>query len=134
MSTKIYSAYRLKRGKDLWSFVRHTQKEALNNIKKELIQVTTNLLVSRRNMFALDTWFEVYREISTRYREASHSPEKSYWNFDVSLTIRERNGRFYIIPYCDGAFKDVLNFLNTDEWVEPFHYWNNVDTVRMKKV
>lgn len=74
-------------------------------------------------VFDIDSWARVqYGEQLTRY-------EKDLWALDTSVTAHVRDGRFYLIPYCERSslVGGSLDFVGEMEELEDYSYWNNSD-------
>lgn len=112
MSTKIYTAYRLKKSSDLWPFVH----DCYTRGERAVVNVFRRLLRSSS-----------YDAITAKYREQAGSPYRNEWNFDVTIAIRERRGRIYVIPHCDMRMAKACDFLKRDRRLDDFAYWNNTD-------
>lgn len=146
MSTKVYTAYRVKprvakNPRLLWEWIRDTTLKGEAGVKQILRDMYTDF------MGGVDPESPEYKaklatydgdEYATRltlahnflYKEylgQLHKMERTPFNFDVVISIRELHGHLYIIPYCDWMMRDVLKFLDTDSRLEDFAYWNNVD-------
>jgi hypothetical protein len=67
--------------------------------------------------------------VTQKYGAQLSSFQRSKWNLGVSVAIRELGGRYYLIPYCDGAslMGGVLDFLREYTGLEEYGYWNNTD-------
>lgn len=140
MSTKIYTAYRLKDSNDFWPFLRDVRRTAIENIRKVLLELFETLLpevdsASEAYQKALETFktedraraYLVERLITDQYRLQASSSQRDYYDFDVSIAVREHEGRLYLVPYCDMQMRGVLDFLKDDPRLEDFAYWNNSD-------
>lgn len=140
MSTKIYTAYRLKSSKDLWPWIHKTRIRGEKEVKKVLTRVLTVMMgeVDPNSQRYQDLVKEgasdfsarmtlASRQVRKEYREQLTSSERDFYDFSVSLSLRELNGRIYIIPQCDMMMRDTLNFLKRDPMLEDFAYWNNAD-------
>jgi hypothetical protein len=143
MSTTIYCAYRLKRGVNFWKFVRGVKEQATENVKKELRNFYSSLAASARTDsedyqkmlefhegneqrarldFARDTCRKLYKENYAGW-------ERSIFDFTVQLRFYEYKKRIYLIPRVEeiSPLSEVFNFLQADNRVEDFSYWNNSD-------
>ena len=140
MSTKIYTAYRLKKSEDFWPFLRETRLKGVENVRKVLTKLYNGLLME------VDTKSEAYQKsldilkdeqlargmiverlICDNYRRQANNAERDPFDFDVSIAVREHEGRLYLIPRCDMLMRRVLDFLKRDPRLEDFSYWNNSD-------
>lgn len=141
MSTKIWRAYRLKKSRDLWPFVAETRRLGTERVRAKLTEIFLEF------MDGVDVDSTLYKKaieessgkdrvarasivnkILTRgYRISSGSFQRSYFDFNVSIGIREYKGKFYLIPYCDNALHKTLDFLDGDPRLEDYHYQNQTD-------
>jgi hypothetical protein len=139
MSTKIYTAYRLKNPAKLWEVVRDIKKRGTENVRKELRNVYEAVMAEidpnsdeyLRLRATRDDWgarhsmaHDLVRE---RYRAQVTLMERNTFHFDVSVGIWEYEGRMYFIPFCDMLMGDVLDFMKEDKRLVDFCYWNNTD-------
>jgi len=148
LSTKIYSAYRVRKGADMWDVVHDIRIQGSENVKEALKKFgSTHLSAVREDtdLFkkALDYYshYERSQEITRKlarikvatdilkrfYRINSTSSIRSPYNFDVSVGFRQYKGRIYVIPYCDWTMGKVLDFLKKDHRLTDFHYQNQTD-------
>ena len=143
MSTKIYSARRLKRGVQLWPFVASVRVRAEKNIraKLEFFYLQTVAEYDQAAEGVKKEWqerlkvkpedkvspFTVSRWVSDEFRKENINPMRSFFGMDVSMSVRENRGRFYIIPYANGMMQNVLDFLRTDRKTEEYHWQNQTD-------
>lgn len=148
MSMKIYRAYKLKRADQLWPFVHSVRLQATENVKR----VLRDLYKAHMDNVKTDTeWFKstlarqvghhedpacaeymarlhiTHSTIRRCYRFSSTRPERSPYNFDVSIGVRHYKGGIYIVAYSDGVMRDALGFLNKDKRVRDFHYQDAAD-------
>lgn len=138
MSTKIYNAYRVKRGVKLWPVLWDIKKKATKNIQKVLIDMYNRVLSNEsaknevRGNLKLEADcevgpIEVSDNIKKAYRLQLGSHARNPFNFDVKVSVRELDGRFYLIAHCDWVMGEVLDFLAKDKRLEDFHYQNSSD-------
>lgn len=73
--------------------------------------------------FDIDSWMH------KQYGETLTKREWDLWAIDVAVTVRKYRNRYYLIPYCDRRchLHGVLDFMQRDERLEDFAYWNNTD-------
>ncbi len=138
MSTKIYNAFRVKRGVQLWPLLWAIKKKGIANIQQVLVNTYNKVLGDpqsigeMRTNLKMDADYEVGPDdvstyVKKLYRAQLGGGLRNPFNFDVSLSVRELRGRYYLITYCDGLTHDVLKFLQRDRRVEDFHYQNQTD-------
>jgi len=157
MSTKVFEAYRLKRGVDLWGFIARVRSQSIE-IASESIEKTHraflkdpkfraaiaakaslsaakhagNKAKAKKFYLHIEAWWK----IQSLYEDATKSKIKHPFDYDVSLSLWCHRGRVYAIPYryvpAFKAFggKDPLGFLVGDPDLEPYAYWNNTDRPR----
>lgn len=63
------------------------------------------------------------------YKEQLGSSLRDPWALDASVTFREHEGAYYLIPYSDrlSVTYGCLSFLTGHPDLEDFSYWNNTD-------
>jgi len=78
---------------------------------------------AKAGIFDIDLW------MMKQYGEQLSSFQRNMWALDVCITMRRYRSRFYLIPYCDRAsvVGGSLDFLEKDDRLEDFAYWNNAD-------
>jgi hypothetical protein len=145
VSTKIYTAYALKRNVSLWVFCKETKAKAIKNIKAGLTQVSFLLardavnpdsepykkaLANYENDDFKARMSLVHELLRKGYKASQGQWERSEFDFDVSISFFELDGRIYLIPHTESmsaATCNALNFLRKDPACEDFRYWNNTD-------
>lgn len=157
MSLKVWTAYKLLKASDLWPLVRDIRQQAAQEVQAKLrefyLQCAEAVLPDKplykaafertvnnpylvklhgedklREYAAESARLDVADKIITRgYRMSTTSPLRSVFNFDVSVTFREHRGSIYIIPYCEGIVRNVLDFLAEDPRLRDYHYQNQTD-------
>jgi hypothetical protein len=146
MSFKLYEAYRLKPGVDLWEFVHDVRIKAQRRAGRILRTVYTSLLQdAETNKKMREEILKAYsqgREIPDRpvgavdcacwvrekYKQASISPRRDKFDLDVSISFRKYKRHWYIIPFPgSGLFNNVLSFMRKDPRLEEYHYQNQTD-------
>jgi hypothetical protein len=127
MSTKIWDAVRTKPGVKLWPLIASIRLKAEKNIRKKLEEEIQRLLKEKRKKKVKWTRWQAFSHIQQQFRNQHQSPFRNWYGMDVSLAIRERRGRLYIIPYANGCMRGVLDFLKRDPRLEDFHYQNQTD-------
>ncbi len=140
MSTKIYEAYRTKLGGDSWTMIPKLRKKAEAGAK-ECLRILYEEVAkdvdtsSERYQKALASSKDerlarltVAQEIIPReYKAQAASDIRSSFNLDVSLAIRQHEGRCYIIPHVDTSIRNALEFLKHNKKLDAYPYWNNTD-------
>ena len=147
MSTKIYYAYRTKRGVDKWQVIKEIRRRALDRAKARLremitlictredvqesirksLEDTKNLFPGLRGVKDVVSFGEASRYIGDQFRKQATEMIRNPWDLAVSFTVRHRAGRFYIIPYSGEGMHNVFGFLAEMDELEEYGYWNNTD-------
>lgn len=146
MSTKIYTAYKLRSSNDLWPFIHDTRLKATRKLQKRLrdwylqrilsgkgaVEATSvDYAAYKKNKLQHSEFFARLSEASTilrnGYKDASSSSLNHMFDFDLSLGVRQFEGEIYIIPYHGWGSKGVLSFLSRDPRLVDFHYQNQTD-------
>lgn len=138
MSTKIYIAYRTKRGVDKWQLLWKIRQKAQENVIEKLKKMYIALMESpdalghickEQNIQSIDcmTPLEIGAWFYEQYKKQCGDTQRNPFDFDASFTVRNRGGRFYIIPYCGDGVCGIFDFLNEMDELEGYGYWNNTD-------
>jgi len=141
MSLKVWRAYRLNRKRDLWKFTADTYRLGAEQVKERVHKLFVEFmqglrLDSEEYQEALTLYkghdkraraFVVEKLFREGYKKASVSMERSFFDFDVSLTFREYGKHLYLIPYCSSMMRNVLDFLDEDPRLSEYHYQNQTD-------
>jgi len=147
MSVKIWTAYRLRKSEYLWSLVHDIRLKAKKNVIDTLaklyqshlphVNTDTELYQSRLKPYLTNypperaeylARLSVVQDIFRRaYRFSTTRPERSPYNFDVSVGFRQYKGAIIVIPYCDSMVRNVLDFLREDKRLRDYHYQNQTD-------
>jgi len=140
VSLRIPRAYRLRKGVDMWAFVRDTRKRGEAEVRKALRKVyalAMNEVRTDSDGYRI-TFAETGSEqrarlllararIRDQYAAQLRSHDRNLYDFSVSIAFRERAGYVYLIPHCDMMMRDVLNFLDRDPRLKEYHYQNAAD-------
>lgn len=146
MSLKAYDAWRLKEGVDPWDFIRHVRLTSYPKLKAYFTELMDQLMQGYANadeekkkeirkLYGLKedkadlTNYDLSYWLYKKYKEASQSPYRGEpFDFDVELSIRKYEGRYYVMPHASGPLRHILSFLDEpNEWVEEYGYWDNTD-------
>lgn len=140
MSMKVYRAYRLKKSRDLWTMVNDIYAWGEITVKAAIMEAYSDFagcvdMGSDQYKEALAAYGDdtkarrniAHEHVKNMYRENSTRPERSMYDFNVTVAVRQHKGRIYIVPYADMRMKNVLDFLKKDDRLEDFCYWNNTD-------
>jgi hypothetical protein len=140
VSTKIYVAYKLKDGSDLWTMLRRLRDRSIEEIKKVLINIYKSLIESvdenskdyKENLKDWkkdDPWMAKFLTAHDTFRKLKRDVfEKD--EFMAIVWIHELDGKFYLIPNWQGYggyFGKIFNFMKRDKDLEDFSYWDNTD-------
>lgn len=141
MSTKVYNAYRVKEGVALWPLLWNIKTIGIQNVREVLIKLYNKLLSNeqtkeeaRKNLKLPDDIeigpYEVALSVHEAVRRHLGNPHRNDFDFNVSVAVREHQGRFYLKAYCDMNMAHVLDFLSSavmSDRIEDFHYQNSTD-------
>lgn len=150
MSTKIYNAYRVKMGVNIWDLVTDWQKlgreRSIAAIKNQHLEFARNIEPDNEEYktccFSLqnDPYYmsediakmAAKSEVASKFMVEGAKKEyvtflRGYFNYDVSITFRELNGRYYVQCYCDMMLRHVLDFVPEDSRVEDYHFQNSTE-------
>lgn len=150
MSTKIWVAYRLKKGHNLWEVLRDIRKKTDKRLTKILSETYDRLIEAWKKdpKARLEAARSVYGEkfveagldrkkvdmmeardfIYRAYQQQKARFERNTFDLDLSLAIRHHKGRYYLIPYPgSGLFGRGLDWLKRHPALEDYHYQNQSD-------
>lgn len=148
MSTKVYTAYKIRRSSNFWPVVHDTIINGRKSVKKILLNIYKNMISNtdiesedykkefekhlslnkNTNLVEALTKIEVvHNKLTKEYKNAHDSIYRSEYNFDVSVAFYPYKGDVYIRPFCDMLMSKSLDFLNDDKRIREFRYWNNTD-------
>lgn len=149
MSTKIWTAYRLKKGHDLWAVLRDIRLKTELRCRKQLEQVYAGLLEYWESSPAdkLAASIALYGEESgakqaaekwglltardvvfRNYMKQLGQMDKNQYDLNVALVVRQYKARFYLVPYPGSGFLGrTLEWLKRHPALEDFHYQDQTD-------
>lgn len=162
MSTKVYMAYRLKRGVDVETWMAKTLQKARKQAMATLVNraVTLQMMSQKdrranvKNFFkqlfsgsdedvaALHNLSRVEYDLSKNkldivsadtllrmlYGVQTLTDIRNHYDFSVGLMLRLYNKRWYItLRYEPLAIGKIFEFLEHDQDLEDYSYWNNSD-------
>lgn len=149
MSTNIYTAYRIRQPDQLWPVLRTIKERGMEETQRSIIHFAQSVLhLVNSQSPEYDQWYTNFRRngkvppskadedarmyltltrFKKEYREQAGTSERNEYDFDVSVSIREYDGNFYLIPKCDWSVGRALDFLETLPELEDFSYWNSSD-------
>lgn len=109
MSTKIYNAYRVEAGVDLFDVLHDIRATAWARCRK---------VIDGRNVEMLHA----------AYVGQLGSSHRSDWDLDVSIAVHSDRSRWLLRAFAgSGLFSEVLDFLPKHESLEDWHYQNSTD-------
>ena len=141
MGWKIYTAYRMKKSEDLWPFVRDARRRAVANVR-EKITAAHHKLASGQVVWNSSTYkgmiergipedrarcIAAEKLLTKAYRAQSVKLQRHEMDFDTTISIREHEGRLYLIPSTGTATRGTLDFLAEDPRLEDFAFWTGSD-------
>lgn len=143
MSTKIWEAYRVKPGHDIFDIALKIREKAEANAKKTLAMTYKWLLESwegdhKFKKEALEflgykdkeklTPLDASHYVKKQFGQQISKYEKDLFDLNVSVAIRKQGHKYYLIPYSgSGILKRCLDFMKKMPELEDFHYQNQVD-------
>ncbi len=138
MSTKIYNAYRLRPGHDVWDVTHDIRDRVESFCYKRLKEVYDIILVNgalrmevrktltmehrRLHVSHVSAW------VRERFRQQRNSYERNQYDLSVSIAVH-RVGRVFLLRAFPGSghFHDALKFLERYRAVVDFHYQDQAD-------
>ena len=138
MSTKIHTAWAIKPKLDPWDVCMALRKTAAKSAARVLTTLYDDM-VKRSDYYLSPTELKTFgtakdffhaSDIAYRlYREQRGNPEKNFWDFDCSFTLRRADtGRWLIIPYPgSGVLAGSLSFMRKHKALVDYHYQNQAD-------
>lgn len=144
MSTKIYEAYCIKPGYDVWEVLWTIRRRAEKNVRATLTRLYNALLEdAKRPPEAREllegeidverfNYLTASRFVQDRYKQTIGNPNRSSWDMSVAVAVRRaRRNRCLLIPYPgSGLLSDSLRFLRRHKALADYCYFNNTDRPR----
>jgi len=143
MSIKVYTAYRLKEGYDLWETLHRIRKKAekaIDGVLRELasdfeeeakkdIEFRKKILesVGEKDLEKMPSMDLIFFYMGKQYNLQQTSSQRNPFDFNVGVGVKYHKGRYLFIPYCDCLMSRVLDFMKRDKALEDYAYWNNTD-------
>lgn len=154
MSTKIWTAWRLTRGRDLWPLVPVIRARAEREVRRTLIKAYVGLLGEWRNSPAFHAACEkeyaaawafraphrkepmklglgptdVSDFVRAMYRAQLCQDERNTYDLTVQIVARKSRRGWLLIPYPgSGILQSTLRFLARMPELEDYHYQNSTD-------
>jgi hypothetical protein len=145
MSTKIWEAYRLREGYDLWDVLREIRLRAEKNAKKVLLKLYDALILDAKlepekrelligplalvpDLTDFD-YGRASRFVYDQYRTQIGQSARNVWDLDVAVVVRRASRRkLLLIPYPgSGLLWGTLGFLRRHKALADYHYQNQSD-------
>lgn len=145
MSTKVWEAYRVREGYDLWDALRDIRLRAEKNAKRVLLKLyaslveDANLAPEKRELLtgalalvpdmASFDYLQASRFVLDKYRASTFTTERNVWDLNVAVVIRRASRRkFLLIPYPgSGLLNGTLGFLRRHKALADYHYQDQSD-------
>ena len=150
MSTKIWEAYRIKKGYVPWDVCMEIKRRGREVVTQKLETLYAALkedfdsksesradyrAVTGRGLRPNDDneWdispYQISHYVKCQYGKQLSKMTHDMWNFDVSVTVRHWGTRWLLIPYAPQVsfINDCLDFLRDMPELEDYHYQNQVD-------
>jgi hypothetical protein len=153
VSTKIWEAYCVKPGVDVWQLVRDIRVRAEKNVRKTLTKLYAELITDAKREpekregwltklalvrlcsddappYALD-YLAASRFVVDQFRATTGKSERSIWDLNVAVVFRRSGRRTLLIPYPgSGLLNSSLTFLRRHKALVDYHYQNASDRPR----
>ena len=150
MSLKVWEAYRIKKGYELWTVMHDIRIKGQQNALKELKLHYHNLIdqfqddemraafademytdkdYARRRAAEKD-WglLQAHDYVFQMFSRQMGSSLRSPYDLHVSVNVRKYRGRYLLIPYPgSGILGDTLRFLKKHPALEDYHFQNASD-------
>jgi len=141
VSTKIWNAFRLRRGFDLWEVMTEIQergrKRATATLAKFMWGLTENpanasafglILKLEADKSELARVMEISRATFLAYREQIGKSERNVFDLDVSVAVHKVGRRYLFRPFSgSGLLSSTLAFMAKMPALEDYHYQNSSD-------
>jgi hypothetical protein len=132
MSTKIYNAYRLRRGRNLWKVLEGIQDVAMHRCRARLAKLYDRMLQSPSEFdgFRLGAlpYMDASRWVHSAYGAQVMKSLRDLFDLDVSVAVHNVDERYLFRAFPgSGLFHDSLDFLETHPALEDYHYQNQAD-------
>lgn len=141
MTMKLFRAYRVKGGVDLGAFLSSVQERARRNLSSVLVRIYRHLLsdtelhAHMRHALGLTESEEIKPMTCSMYMKKLYQDQlgqarRGLFDLDVWIDVITHEGRTHIVPQMERRSFIVnrcLDFLEADERVEDFAYFNNAD-------
>lgn len=175
MSIRVYDAYRVRRGADLWPLLWSIKRRAQEQAKIQLAKVYCDVFEGRAQALSdwyeraglefttwlegrpmdwllHDEWMKTHPESRIGVRPSAvlpvskstwdidawarreygaqlASPERNWWNLDVSVRVYRHNSQFALRGIVDrmSLVGESLNIMGFQPELELFSYWNDSD-------
>lgn len=140
----IHSAYRIKKGMDVWSILTDIKIKGMGLVREELVtlyqgwqedeavmeSIKTTVLDSGADSMVLTT--EMKYLLCSMYAQKQYHQalemKTRQMNLSVYIQVRKLGQRYYLIPECGGVLSKSLDFLEKDRRLEEYAYWDSTET------
>lgn len=154
MSIKIYSAFRIKDGVDVWPLLWKIRDQATENAKRALRNHYIDL-VFHTDSSTKEYWIEfgdrtkhafdaltgrakqelhfrldrAHKQVKSRFKDNVTSSVREEYNLEVNLAIYPHTSGNYLRTFCDSAsiMRDVLDFVEELPELEDYYFQNSSD-------
>jgi hypothetical protein len=142
VSIKIWEAYTVKPGHDVWRVMWDLRRRAEKNVRATLTKLYNELIEDAklapeaRQLFTANTvaapanfnYLTASRFVQDQFRQTLGRMERSIWDLSVSVVVRRRGQRCLLIPYAgSGLLSGSLAFMRRHKALADFHYQNQAD-------
>lgn len=125
MSVRIYEAYRLKRGHDVWKTIARLRKRAIRNAKQITAQLYENLLADPAGRAELRTVLDdpiAKIDYMAASRWLRHQSRADFFAPYVELRLNWTGQRWLIRPHAFGFLSGALRHVRRAPEREDYHY------------
>jgi hypothetical protein len=144
VSTKIWEAYRVREGYDLWDALRDIRLRAEKNAQQILVKLYDALIEDAKRdpekrelltgpLAPADgqdfDYLQASRFVLNKYRVQVGLLDRGVWDLDVAVVVRRASRRkFLLIPYPGaGLLNGSLGFLRRHKALADYHYQDQSD-------
>lgn len=145
MSTKIWEAYVVKPGYDVWTVMWDIRRRAEKRVRATLTKLYGALLEDAKRapgarelltgaLAVIEdglkfNYLDASRYVQDQYKQTIGRSERSIWDLSVAVVVRRASKRrFLLIPYPgSGLLNGSLGFMRRYKPLADFHYQNSSD-------
>ena len=145
MSTKIWTAYKLKDPSKLTEVTHDLRLKGQANLRK-VLKKQYDQIINDPEIINSETYKDLIKEsyydsigakvvtaqrhITQKFKEASNSPYRELYDFELSVSFYFFEGNIYLIPHADMLASECFNFIKRDKRFVDYHYQNQCDRAR----